>query len=127
MMAKENRLALEGVMGEYGLTLSQRHCCGVVVGETQAVKAFEESDEAKIRNEMRSYAESMSMPVDDQTGIENIPAENSDLGDVERKFYSLYEWIFNQMSLQGREAYIDSRQDLLWKEIVLSQNITVAV
>lgn len=126
MMAKENRLALEGVMEGYGLTLSQRHCCGVIVGESSAVQAFESSDEAKLRNEMRSYAESMGMPVV-VTEFDNIPAENSDLGDVEKAFYALYEWIFERISLQGRGAYVDPRQELLWNEIVLPQKPLVVV
>lgn len=117
MMAKENRLALAGVMGEYGLTLSQGHCCGIIFGESSAVDAFEGSDDAKLRNEMRSYAESMGMPVS-VVEFENIPSENSDLGVVERKFYDLYSDVFVQISLQGYESYIDPRQELLWQEIM---------
>lgn len=124
MMAKENRLALEGVMGEYGLTLSQRHCCGIIFGESSSVDRFESSDEAKLRNEMRSYAESMGMPVRVEE-FENIPSENSDLGLVERVFYDLCSDVLNKIAVQGYESYIDPRQELLWDEIVLSKPVLV--
>jgi len=117
MMAKENRLALECVMGEYGLTLSQRHCCGIIFGESSSVDRFEFSDEAKLRNEMRSYSESMGMPVR-VVGFEDIPSENSDLGVVERAFYDLCSDVFARIALQGHESYIDPRQELLWDEIM---------
>lgn len=124
MMAKENRLALEGVIGEYGLTLSQRHCCGIIFGESSAINAFETSDEAKLRNEMRSYAESMGMPVR-AVGFEDIPSENSDLGVVERAFYDLCSDVFARTALQGYESYIDPRQELLWREIISQQLVLV--
>jgi hypothetical protein len=117
MMAKENRLALEGVMGEYGLTLSQRHCCGIILGESSAIEVFENSDEAKLRNEMRSYAESMGMPVR-VVEFEDIPSENSDLGVSERAFYDLCSDVFARIAVQGYESYIDPRQELLWREII---------
>ena len=117
MMAKPNRLALENFLGEQGMVLSQRHCCGILFGACDDVATFEQSDEARLRNTMRSYAESMGMPVS-VSGFDDIPAENSDLGPTELEFYRLYEDTFATMEPQGRGAYIDDGQEELWGQIL---------
>ena len=119
MLAKPNRLALEGLLEERGLMLSQRHCCGILFGLRDDVQEFEDSEIAQIRNEMRSYAESMGMPVV-VADFDEIPNLNSDLGPAEYEFYRLYMETFNQMSKRGRPAFIDCRQEDNWDKIVNS-------
>lgn len=118
MMAKPNRLALNGLFGQYGLVLSQGHCCGILFGAKDDVVSYEQSELFAKRNQMRSYAESMAMPVA-ETSFENIPAVTSDLGAAEREFYKLYENTFAKMAIQGRDAYRDDTQERIWDEIVV--------
>lgn len=121
MMAKPNKIALEYELKGYGIMLSQRHCCGILFGSPKDVIAFEQSEDARLRNIMRSYAESMGMPVV-VADFDDIPAENSDLGPVEREFYERYEQVFGHMTPQGRSVYHDPTQDTIWDTIIASSS-----
>lgn len=118
MMAKPNRLALNRLFGKHGLAFSQGHCCGILFGAAADITAYENSKLFANRNQMRSYAEAMGMPVV-AVEFDSIPTENSDLGPTEREFYELYEETFARMQSQGRESYQDRTLEMLWQDIVL--------
>jgi len=117
MMAKPNRISLNNLLNSYGLCFSQGHCCGILFGEKSDVDSYEKSDLFKGRNEMRSYAESMAMPVE-SVEFKDIPMVTSDLGLTERDFYKRYESTFQKMSFQSRENFVDSNKDFLWESII---------
>jgi len=125
MMAKENFQSLNIFLARHGLVLSRRHCCGILFGAIVDVDAFERSDDAALRNKMRSYAESMGMPVVD-CSFGDIPGENSDLGPIEQDFYQMYKDIFSRMSIRDRSSFIDTEQDDLWDRIISEKNSLAA-
>lgn len=126
MMAKPNRIELNKFLGTHGLCFSQGHCCGVLFGSKKDVKKYEKSDLFKARNLMRSYAESMAMPVV-TAEFDNLPIVTSDLGESERLFYKIYEYVFSKISIQQRKDLVDENKNILWegiiRKVVVSENI----
>jgi hypothetical protein len=117
MMAKPNRYALNNLFGKYGLCFSQGHCCGILFGDIADVSNYEKSDLFKTRNVVRSYAESMAMPVV-ETDFAEIPIVTSDLGIAEKSFYDLYEETFSKIGVQSVSDYKDSGVSESWNLII---------
>lgn len=117
MMAKPNREALNVLLGTQKLCFSQAHCCGILFGAKDDIAALEASELYKARNKMRSYAESMAMPVVD-VPFEDVPLVTSDLGNVEREFYALYEETFAQMTPHTLEGSMKQEMNHLWDGII---------
>ena len=117
MMAKPNRNGLNSFFGEHGLCFSQGHCCGILFGETNDVANYEQSELFRTRNTVRSYAESMAMPVV-ELDFELLPLVTSDLGKSEKEFYDLYEKVFLQISEQSIDSYKDESIDNSWNFII---------
>jgi len=124
MMASPNRQKLQLVMASYGLALDTLHCCGVVIGEVGAVQNLLDSPLAAKRNRMRSYAETMAMPVA-KVPFEKVPAQTSDLGLTERYFYKLLEDTLGVMLQLGYDFYINHSMEEIWDAIVLSNPVFV--
>ncbi len=118
MMAKPNRHALNALLGRQGLCFSQAHCCGITFGAVADIAEFEKSELFKARNTLRSYAESMAMPVV-EVPFEEVPLITSDLGDAERTFYKMYEEVFAKMTPQQPQDFVDTTKDALWDSIVV--------
>ncbi len=98
MMAETNRNAVNAVCGKYGLAFGQGHCCGVLFGTPDAIKAYQNSELYRERNFLRSGIESLAMPVE-EVSFEEIPENNIDLGIAEREFFELYQEVCDKLPL----------------------------
>jgi hypothetical protein len=98
MMAETNRNAVNAVCGKYRLAFGQGHCCGVLFGTPDAIKAYQQSELYRKRNFLRSAIESLAMPVE-EVSFEEISENNIDLGIAEREFFELYEEACQKLSL----------------------------
>lgn len=99
MMARRNVKKVEQVCEQHGVKLSCNHCCGVIFGTPEAVQTYEKSEDYKARCTLRSYAESMAMPVVETEEVDEVPAGNIDLGESEREFFRIYESCMQNLSL----------------------------
>lgn len=121
MMAETNRNVVNAACGKYGLAFGQSHCCGVLFGTPEAIKAYQESELYHERNFLRSGIESLAMPVE-EVSFENIPENNIDLGVAEREFFELYEQTCNKLSLPACTHKIPSefmdQIDRTWENIL---------
>lgn len=121
MMAETNRNAVNAACGKYALAFGQGHCCGVLFGTSEAIKAYQASALYRERNLLRSGIESLAMPVE-EVSWDDIPENNIDLGAVEREFFDLYEWTCQWLSLpagphQILEAFVE-RLDATWYAVL---------
>ncbi len=126
MMAKPNRESLNILLNQYELCFSQGHCCGILFGEIKDVERYESSDLFKTRNLVRSYAESMAMPVT-ECDFESIPIVTSDLGKTEAEFYSIYEETFNKMGTYQLNDYRDVSIESSWNLIISKMTNPISI
>lgn len=117
MMAQENRIGLNKTLAKYNLSFATAHCCGIIFGDKKSVRALMNSDLIKVRNRMRSYAESMAMPVHVEE-VQNIPTINSDLGKTEKELYEAYEAFFETATPQSRRDFVDEAKVAEWEQIL---------
>lgn len=113
LMAKVNVEKLEKTLMKHGLCLSRGHCCGILLGEPADIAVVEKSDLYAARNQMRSYAESMAMPVQSCSLLE-IPVRNSDLTASEITIFESYESYFASMNLPARTEELGVYDDWLY-------------
>lgn len=124
MMAKRNVESVESVCDLYGTKLSRNHCCGVIFGPRAAVEAYEGSEDYRARCTLRSYAESMGMPIVEVEDTSEVPGANIDLRAAELRFFELYESCMHRLTLPRSRREVDLDPAAIseaWRNIVASE------